>query len=113
MWLAVPGATRPVPHAGRRFRADGPDGNPIALFPVRLETRFDVTAGVLHVRVYPDEFFSDIHERELTPDEQDAGIAYWNSQPASDERTDPEFVDRWTALAKRYGVPRAAYIVRS
>jgi hypothetical protein len=87
-------------------------GNPLALFPVRLETRFDLGKAVLHVRVYPDEFFSDIHERELTPDERDAGNVYWNNQSASDEQTDPKFVDRWTALAKRYGVPRAAYIVR-
>jgi len=76
-WLSVPGSNP------RQFLAPDDDfarmeltGNPVALFPVRLETRFDLTAAVLHVRVYPDEFFSDIHERELTPDEQDAGLAY-------------------------------------
>jgi len=88
--------------------------SPVAFFPLRLETRFDVTARVLHIRVYPDEFFSDIHERELTPDEQAAGDAYWKDIPPPNENgTINEDVLRWTALAKRYGVPRAAYIVNA
>jgi hypothetical protein len=87
-------------------------GAPIALFPVRLETRFDASKATLHIRIYPDEFFSDIHERELTPDELAAGGTYWNNQSAGEEFTDPAFVGRWASLAKRYGVPRAAYIVK-
>jgi hypothetical protein len=84
-------------------------GVPIALFPVRLETRFDTTVATLHIRVYPDEFFSDIHERELTADELAAGQGYWdavNQTPDGEETA-----DLWAPVAKRYGVPRAAYIV--
>ncbi len=84
-------------------------GVPIALFPVRLETRFDVAAATLHIRVYPDEFFSDIHERELTADELAAGQDYWSAVGATSDGK--ETADLWAPVAKRYGVPRAAYIV--
>jgi hypothetical protein len=84
-------------------------GVPIALFPVRLETRFDVPNAKLHLRVYPDEFFSDIHERELTPAESAAGSDYWT---AVGNNSGTETADLWAPIAKRYGVPRAAYIVR-
>ena len=79
-WLTVPGSSPPQPLTpdADLARLDLA-GAPIALFPVRLETRFDVTAKVLHVRVYPDEFFSDIHEREMTPDETAATTAYWDA----------------------------------
>jgi hypothetical protein len=112
-WLAVPGSSNPTqfitPDAdfARMDRTDCP----VAFIPLRLETKFDVPNAVLHIRIYPDEFFSDIHERQLTPDEFDAGFNfYWQgiSAPGPQER-----VDRWAVLAKRYGVPRAAYIVNA
>jgi hypothetical protein len=84
-------------------------GVPIALFPVRLETRFDASKTTLHIRIYPDEFFSDIHERELTPEEATAGADYWT---AVGNNGGEETADLWAPVAKRYGVPRAAYIVR-
>jgi len=110
-WLKDPATQQPMdPDAdlARMARTD----TPIALYPVRLETRFDLNARTLHVRIYPDEILSDIHERELTPDERDAGIAYWKDIPPPDAQGNHEDVGRWTALAKRFGVPRAAYIVR-
>ena len=89
-------------------------GVPIALFPVRLETRFDLktdpTNPVLHIRIYPDEFFSDIHERELTPDELAAGKDYWDAVHKNNNTETSAF---WAPIAKRYGVPRAAYIVNA
>lgn len=85
-------------------------GVPIALFPIRLETRFDVSKATLHIRVYPDEVFSDIHERELTPDESAAGADYWTAVSNNDGK---ETADLWAPVAKRYGVPRAAYIVKA
>lgn len=106
-WLKVPGT--------QNFLTPDADLNrlanlnaPVALFPVRLETRFDIPAAKLHVRVYPDEFLSDMHERELTPDERAAGEAYWKDVRPD---VDPEIPARWTPIAKQYGVPRAAYIV--
>ena len=46
-------------------------GVPVALFPVRIETRFrrearDVGAGELLVRIYPDSILADEHEPLLT-----------------------------------------------
>ncbi len=48
---------------------------PIALLPVRVETRF--TSDKLLVRIYPDEIFADTHEQALTQAEIDAGQQYW------------------------------------
>src|SRR5262249_31923462 len=43
---------------------------PLALLPVRLETRFaggPGSATTLRIRVYPDDIHADSHEPELTP----------------------------------------------
>ena len=48
---------------------------PVALLPVRLETRFATGAAgpELLVRIYPDEIHADRHEPELTAEEDAAG----------------------------------------
>ncbi len=48
---------------------------PIALFPVRIETRFDRPSSSLQIRVYPDEILADAHDPSLTADEQQNGRA--------------------------------------
>jgi hypothetical protein len=112
-WLTIPNSNPKQPLAidNDLARLDVA-GVPIALFPVRLETRFDLTTDptkpVLHIRIYPDEFFSDIHERELTPDESAAGHDYWFAVQNNNNVETSAF---WAPIAKRYGVPRAAYIV--
>ena len=90
-------------------------GMPIALFPVRLETRYaraaaptgttlgpTANAGTLQIRVYPDDILALTHEPELTDDEWQAGRAYWTAgdTPSS-----------WSALLAQYPAPRAAWIV--
>jgi len=113
-WLAVPGSNpKQFITADADFARMDRTDCPVAFFPLRLETKFDVPNAVLHVRVYPDEFFSDIHERELTPDELNAGTAYWDGITPPDDGEGGEDPARWAVIAKRYGVPRAAYIVNA
>ena len=78
---------------------------PIALLPVRLETR--LTGTQLKIRIYPDEIFADTHEPGLTPAEVGDGAAYVASVGTADE---PQ---RWAALVAAYGAPRAAWIARA
>jgi hypothetical protein len=81
---------------------------PIALLPVRIETRFGARDGkpVLRLRIYPDELAADAHEPELTADELGAGKAYWQAgwNPAGE-------ADAWRALLARTSAARSAWIV--
>jgi hypothetical protein len=87
---------------------------PIALFPVRLETRFFAQAdgsSELRVRVYPDKIHIDSHETELTPAERQWGQHYWEQ----DWRAGDDVQQRaaaWRQFAQRYEAPRAAWIMR-
>lgn len=85
---------------------------PIALFPVRLETRFFAQpdgGSELRVRVYPDKIHLDSHEPALSATEREWGEHYWTQdwQAGSDAQLR---IAAWRQLAQRYGDARAAWI---
>ena len=84
-------------------------GVPIALLPVRLETRFK--NAELLVRIYPDTMHVDSHEPELTPSEITAAqaywIAYWRAGPDADAQN-----RAWLTLTTQFPAERAAWIAR-
>jgi hypothetical protein len=82
---------------------------PIAFFPLRLETRFDVPQKQLLVRVYPDEILADGHEPELTSAELADGQAYWTRVDADAGQG----LAAWQALLANYAPERAAWLVRA
>ena len=87
---------------------------PLALFPVRLETRFFTGAGggtELRVRIYPDKVHIDSHDPALTADELTWGRRYWTLQWQAED--DSARRDAWRMLANRFGPERAAWIARA
>jgi hypothetical protein len=76
---------------------------PIALLPVRIETRYaDVAGGVeLRVRIYPDTIHVDSHEPALTQGER-AAHKRW-SESGRDAAA-------WRALCTAVGAARATYL---
>jgi hypothetical protein len=82
------------------FRAGNAD--PIALLPVRLETRF-ADASTLQVRVYPDDLHVDALDPRLTRGELRAARAYWRRP---DEAA-------WQQLLSRMSPNRAAWATRT
>jgi hypothetical protein len=115
-------------------RLSGLDGGlPIALFPVKLQTRFATAPMVtalgsgnipapqagappveLWVRIYPDDIFVHTHEDQLTEEELTAAGEYWNMlwTVAGDDNRQTQQAGAWRALAEDYGPVRARYILR-
>ena len=87
---------------------------PIALLPVRLETRF-VPAGTqvdFCVRIYPDDLHVETHEPELLGIELIHGRHAWEQiWRASEDEARRKAA--WAQLAQRFGPPRAAWILRA
>jgi hypothetical protein len=87
---------------------------PLALFPVRLETRFFPQpngGSELRVRVYPDRIHIDSHEAELTQAEKTWGQHYWTQIFLAGDDTQAQ-MNAWRQLADRYDPQRAAWIAR-
>jgi hypothetical protein len=89
--------------------------HPIALLPVRIETRFTGSPGAheLLVRVYPDELHVDDHEPGLTDYEVDAARAYWERVWRAGTGDVEAERAAFAALADRVGTSRASWVARA
>jgi hypothetical protein len=80
---------------------------PLALFPVRLETRFTPDGTELRVRVFPDDIHIDSLDRGLSDAERAAGSDYWTTVwRASEEAAGTA----WRTLLARIGALRASWV---
>lgn len=83
---------------------------PIALLPVRLETRYNADATSLRIRIFPDDVHVHTHEAALTATEESDGRRYWRRRLTA--APDGDDIGRaWNDLAAAHGIPRAEWIV--
>lgn len=94
------------------------DDIPVALFPLRLETRFKTVPGragpqpQLWVRIYPDDCLVDTFEETLSEVEVSSARMFWREyfRAASVENEERA---AWRALVASHGSGRASWIVRN
>ena len=84
-------------------------GIPIALFPVRIETRYLLERELLRIRVYPDVLHVVRHAEGLTEKEQQAGREYWQARFQNKE-DESERIARDLALVQ--GRSRTQWVIR-
>ncbi len=93
-----------------------PDDTPMALFPLRLETRFKtvtengVPQSFLWVRVFPDDALVDTFQPEVSETELTNITSYWTQvwRAGGDEAGRRA---AWTALVKSHGAGRAKWLI--
>ncbi len=91
-----------------------PGDEPLALLPVRLETRFFAQPdgrSELRVRVFPDQLHVDAHERALTAAEIEWGKHFWTQTWLAGTSEDKRRA-AWQQLADRFDAARAAWIAQ-
>ena len=91
-----------------------PSDRPLALLPVRLETRFFLLpdrAYELRIRVYPDKIHIDSHETGLTSNEQQWGQHFWEQYWRAGNDIDGQ-ANAWRQLAERFDAARAGWLAR-
>lgn len=79
---------------------------PVALLPVRLETRYAANGTELLVRAFPDDVAIDTHEPALTTEERERAEAYGRASDGQEREL------LWRDLVTRFGAGRAAWIAR-
>jgi hypothetical protein len=84
---------------------------PVAMFPVRLETRFMDDASELRIRIYPEQIHIDAHEPELTESELTIAEQYWKARWTA--TTAEERSAAWYDLTRRVRPSRARFLVHA
>ena len=83
---------------------------PVAMLPVRLETRF--IGNELRIRIFPDQIHINAHEPELLDEEAAAGRRYWELRWEAAANDDPDGAEAaWTGLTGEFDPMRALWIV--
>ncbi|MEP6618805.1 MAG: hypothetical protein ABJE47_05805 [bacterium] len=81
---------------------------PLALFPVRLETRYTDDGASVRIRIFPDDIHVDQLDRGLTGDEQAAARDYWGTIWSTDDTEVNATAFR--ELSARVHASRAAWV---
>jgi len=92
------------------------DPVPLALLPVRLETRYVGPPDApteLRVRVYPDQIHVDAHQPALTDGEVEIAKTYWRHRWGDGPDAAERQAAAWTELTRGVRPPRAAHLVRA
>ena len=92
------------------------DPVPLALLPVRLETRYIGPPDApteLRVRVYPDQIHVDAHQPALTDGEVEIAKTYWRHRWGDGPDAAERQAAAWTELTRGVRAPRAAHLVRA
>ena len=96
------------------------DQFPFILLPVRLETKYQRSAGgtELRIRFYPDAISVAPPPVAVNEAERMLGQGYWKARAAvrqapNDDNLKRAYKGSWNALATRAGAYRAGFVVRN
>lgn len=86
---------------------------PVALLPLRLETRSDANGSVLRVRVFPDDIHLDALDTGVSAQERAAGEAYWHAVWLPPSEAAEPAVAAWAQLVRVVGARRARWVAEA
>ncbi|HET7736906.1 MAG TPA: hypothetical protein VFK52_13085 [Nocardioidaceae bacterium] len=85
---------------------------PVAMLPVRIETRYDGPTR-LRVRVFPDQLHVDAHDPAFTAAETEAAQWYWTHRWQAGLDDEAAAREAWQGVTARFQPGRAAYLVQA